>query len=83
MSKDEIKEANRRIRIVLRKHEFQSCASPTDGPLTIEIWRGNIDGVPLLVEVRSGMAGIYAGIAYNTDSPELERVTEELAKAEV
>ena len=83
MTKDEIAEANRKIRIVLRKHGFQSCASPTDGPLTIEIWRGNIDGVPLLVEVRSGMAGMYAGIAYNTDSPELEKVTEELASTEI
>ena len=78
MTKDEAVEANRRIRIVLRKQGFQLvCASPS------EIWEGEVDEVPFLARIENGLVSLYAHADYNSDFIETRKIKEDLAGVEI
>lgn len=77
MSKDEIKEANRRIRIVLRKHGFTDI-SVGENP---EVWMGEIEGETVFAEVGKGKASVFR--EYLAQWGEHIKFFEDLAGAEI
>ena len=80
MSKDEIKEANRRIRMVLRKHGFyQKTLEERDMP---EVWRGEIDGTGAIVVVEDGGTRCYLLVTTPPDAKS-QKFLEDLAGAEI